>query len=145
MVVGADAVAALQHALEVEHAAIFGYGVVGAHLDDDAAELASECHAAHLLLRDEIAALVAAGGATPAAAAPAYDLPVRVGSARAAVRLAVLIEEDVAHAHADAVAATTGDVRAFAIRALGATAVRAARWRGRSTPFPGLDGIPDGA
>ncbi|MDP9416796.1 MAG: DUF4439 domain-containing protein, partial [Actinomycetota bacterium] len=63
-----------------------------------------------------------------------------VRSPRTAALLAVAIEEEVAAAYVGAIAVTGGSERPLAIRALAAAAVRAATWRGKSVPFPGLRG-----
>ncbi len=65
----------LTDALAAEHAAIWGYGVVGAHLTGAAVDQARQCEAAHRDRRDVLLEQLSAGGATPPAAAPAYDLP----------------------------------------------------------------------
>jgi hypothetical protein len=128
----------LQQALAAEHAAVFGYGVVGAQLRGTARAEARAAYDAHLARRDRLTALLADAGQTPVAAAPAYDLPRRVATADQARALAVELEEGVAVTYADVVAATTATERALAATALQEAAVRAARWRRRSVAFPGL-------
>jgi hypothetical protein len=129
----------LQAALAAEHAAAYGYGVVGANLGGDAQRSATAAYTAHLARRDALTAILVERGATPAAAAPAYALPGPVESATAARRLAATIEDRVAATYADLVAAGTGEVRALASSALQEAAVRAASWRRASAgPFPGL-------
>ena len=71
-------------------------------------------------------------------APPTYTLPSAVTSADDAVVLATLLEERLAAVWADAVEATSGNLRALAIGGLRDAAVRAAVWRGGSVPFPGL-------
>lgn len=129
---------ALQRALAAEHTAVFGYGLVGADLEDDALQRAQAAHAAHRARRDRLAAILRTRGITPTPAAPAYAPAVEVSSGTEALALAVLLEERVAATYAEVVAATTGDRRELAARALAEAAVRAAGWRGSTVPFPGL-------
>ena len=129
---------ALQQALSGEHAAIWGYAVVGAHLRGTAQARARAALAAHLARRDRLTAQVAALGATPVGAEPAYALPRPVRTATDAEVLATDLEEKLAAVWSDVVAATRGAVRATAVAALTDAAVRAALWRGGSVPFPGM-------
>jgi hypothetical protein len=130
---------ALQTALAAEHAAVYGYGVAGAHLRGSAQAQARAAHDAHRAHRDQLSQLIHSRKGEPAGAAPAYSLPFPVASGAAARRLATRLEDGVAAAYADLVAAA-GDqaLRQLAARALQEAAVRAVRWRGRSLPFPGL-------
>ncbi|NHC13571.1 ferritin-like domain-containing protein [Motilibacter deserti] len=130
---------ALQAALAGEHAAVWAYGVVGAQLPADRAPEALAALAAHRARRDALERTLERAAASPAAAAPAYDLPGPVTTAAQAVRLAVLVEERLAAAYADLVAAAEGEaLRVTAARALQETAVRGALWRRSAVPFPGL-------
>jgi hypothetical protein len=131
-------VAALQAVLAGEHAAVYGYGVVGAHLRGAAQRRAAAAEAGHRARRDVLRDLLLARRATPVAAAAAYRLPRPVTSAAEAVALAVLLEERLGAVWADAVGDLTGALRALAARTLQDTAVRAAAWRGASVAFPGL-------
>jgi hypothetical protein len=128
----------LQSVLAGEHATIYGYGVAGARLTGPARRQALSDYDSHRARRDELASLLRARGAQPVAAAPTYALPFTVTSPDDAVVLATLLEERLAAVWADAVEATSGDLRALAIGGLRDAAVRAARWRGGSVPFPGL-------
>lgn len=131
-------VRALQSVLAGEHAAVYGYGVLGAHLSGPARRRALSAYDAHRARRDELVALIRAQHAEPAAAAASYALPAPVATALDAVGLATLLEERLAAVWADAVADLTGDLRVLAVRGLRDAAVRATRWRGASVPFPGL-------
>ena len=131
-------ITALQAALAAEHAAIYGYGVLGARLTGREQQRARAAYDAHRARRDELAALVRDRREDPAAAAPAYELPFPVADRSAARRLAVRLEEGVAAAYADLVAAGAGHIRELAALALQEVAVRAATWRGSSVPFPGI-------
>lgn len=136
----AGTTSALQRALAGEHAAVYGYGVVGAYVRAAPDEVAQVTTAlvAHERRRDHLQALVRRAGAAPEPAAAAYRLPFPVTSAGAGRRLATHLEEGVAAQYAALVAAATGDLRRVAARWLAEAAVRAARWRGGSTAFPGL-------
>jgi hypothetical protein len=129
---------ALQSVLAGEHATVYGYGVAGARLTGARRDRALSAYDVHRANRDELETLIRARGAQPVAAAASYTLPSTVASADDAVVLATLLEERLAAVWADAVAATGGELRAFAVRGLRDAAVRAAQWRGGSVPFPGL-------
>jgi len=131
-------VTALQETLAGEHAAIYGYGVAGALLPVAARPEALSAYDEHRARRDRWRELVVASGGQPVAAAPAYDLPFPVRGAADARRLAAHLERQLAVGYARLVAASTGDERAFAARALQDAAVRTARWSGAITAFPGL-------
>lgn len=130
--------AALQTALEAEHAAIYGYGVVGARVGDDRRKEAQRGYDAHRALRDELSRRITGLGGTPRAAAAAYALPFPVPDAAAAVRLAAELEDRVAAVHADLVRACSGARRRSAAGSLREAAVRAVHWRGSGVAFPGL-------
>jgi hypothetical protein len=129
--------AAAQEALSAEHAAVYGYGVVGGRVAAGRRGEAQQAYAAHQARRDALRRTVRDLGGKPVAAAPAYVLPFAVPDGEAAVRLAVELEERVAGVYGDMVHATTGELRHEAAGALRDAAVRAVRWRGGSVPFPG--------
>ncbi|TKA04569.1 ferritin-like domain-containing protein [Actinacidiphila oryziradicis] len=129
---------AVQAALAAEHAAIYGYGVVGARIGEARRGEAQQAYNAHRARRDSLRRTVRDLGGTPAAAAPAYALPFAVPDATAAVRLATVLEERVATVYADLVRSATADLRREAAGALRDAAVRAVGWRGGSVAFPGL-------
>ena len=60
----------LQAALAAEDAAIFGYGVAGAHLSGSRMSAAETYWTTHNKARDTLTAMIAALGATPGAAGP---------------------------------------------------------------------------
>ncbi|MGW0702434.1 DUF4439 domain-containing protein [Streptomyces sp. NPDC002867] len=133
-----SAVDAVQAALAAEHAAVYGYGVVGGRIDDDRAHEAAAAHAAHRARRDALTRTARDLGAEPVAAAAAYALPFAVPDSAAAVRLAAELEERVAGVCSDLVRAADGPLRLEAAAALREAAVRAVRWRGSGVAFPGL-------
>lgn len=129
---------ALQAALAAEHAAVYGYGMVGGRIGDDRRKEAREGYDAHRARRDELRRGVRDLGGTPRAAAAAYELPFPVPDAAAAVRLAAELEDRVAAVYADLVRDGAGARRRDAAGALREAAVRAVRWRGSGVAFPGL-------
>ncbi|MFI6468212.1 ferritin-like domain-containing protein [Streptomyces sp. NPDC050528] len=129
---------ALQAALAAEHAAVYGYGVVGGRIREGRRQEAKAAYDAHRARRDALAREVRDLGGTPVAASAAYALPFPVPDSAAAVELAAELEDRVAGVYSDLVRAATGGVRGTAAEALREAAVRAVRWRGGSVPFPGL-------
>jgi hypothetical protein len=129
---------ALQAALGAEHAAVYGYGVVGGTIGEERREEAREGYDAHRARRDELARAIRDVGGKPVAANAAYALPFPVRDAGSAVRLAADLEERVAGVYSDLVRACAGDRRRMAAEGLREAAVRAVRWRGGSVAFPGL-------
>jgi hypothetical protein len=134
---------ALTAALAAEHAAIYAYGAIGVHLDDDAAAQARSAEAAHRSRRDSLVLLLTEKGGTVPAAAPAYALPFPVTDEDSALRLAVEVEERTGAVWRAALPATAGAQRTSALNGLVDTAVRATRWRRlagiapATVPFPG--------
>ncbi|MFF4962132.1 ferritin-like domain-containing protein [Streptomyces sp. NPDC001222] len=130
--------AALQAALRAEHAAVYGYGVVGGRVERTRRADAQAAYDAHRARRDELARAVRDLGGTPEPAAAGYALPFTLPDSAAAVRLAAELEERVAGVYSDLVRASTGARRRSAAEALREAAVRAVRWSGESVAFPGL-------
>ncbi len=131
-------IAALQTALAAEHAAGYGYGVVGARSPKASRTTARSAYDAHRARRDELSRLIVARHSRPAAAAPSYTLPFPVRDETDARRLAIYLEEGTAASYANLVSTSEGELRAFAARALLQAAIRASEWRRASIPFPGL-------
>jgi hypothetical protein len=129
---------ALQAALAAEHAAVYGYGVVGGRIGHDRRVEAQEAYDGHRARRDRLVRTVSDLGATPRAAAAGYALPFAVADSAAAVRLAAELERRIAAVYSDLVRAATGARRGDAAEALREAAVRAVRWSGESVAFPGL-------
>ncbi|MFF3115925.1 ferritin-like domain-containing protein [Kitasatospora sp. NPDC057904] len=135
-----EAVTALQGALNAEHAAIYGYGVVGAKLPDDQQRAdARTAYADHQARRDAWQRLLTGVGATPGAAAAGYQLPFAVTDAAAATRLAAHIETRLTVIYADLVAAVPAQQRTAAADALREAALHARRWGAPQRAFPGID------
>ncbi|MEU6813887.1 ferritin-like domain-containing protein [Streptomyces sp. NPDC046860] len=130
--------AALQTALAAEHAAVYGYGVVGGRIGAPRQGEARSAYDAHRAARDTLARSVRDLGGEPVAASPAYALPFSVADSPAALRLAAELEERLSGVYADLVRASTGSRRTAATAALREAAVRATRWSGKAPAFPGL-------
>jgi hypothetical protein len=142
-------VAALQAALAVEHQVVYGYGVVGARLGRRGAPVSrDQCVErldAHRALRDHLAELLRRAGARPITSAPAYDLPFPVPDGSAAAQLGAVLEDAVAGAMWDAIAAAPSDsaARRLGVTQLAEAAAWAARWRASSGgAVPALPGQP---
>lgn len=129
---------ALQAALAAEHAAVYGYGVVGGRIGRDRRTEARTAYDAHRARRDALVRTVKDAGGAPVAAAAGYALPFPVPDAAAAVRLAAELEDRVAGVYADLVRASGGERRRGAAEAMREAAVRSVRWSGESVAFPGL-------
>jgi hypothetical protein len=136
---------ALNAALAAEHAAVWGYGVVGAALPADKQELAAASENAHRDARDRLVELLAERATEPVGEQGAYELPFPVLSEVDAAKLAVTLEDGVSGAYVRLLGnAVEQATRELAVAALGTTEVRAVPWRIRAkeTPvthaFPGL-------
>jgi len=129
---------AAQAALAAEHAAVYGYGVVGGRIGASREAEARQAYDAHRARRDALGRTVTDLGAKPVAAAAGYELPFAVTSSADAAKLAAYLEDRVAGAYGDLVRAATGSVRQDAAADLRDAAVRAVRWSGGSKAFPGL-------
>ncbi|WP_406725237.1 ferritin-like domain-containing protein [Streptomyces sp. GD-15H] len=129
---------ALQAALAAEHAAVYGYGVVGGRIAKERRTDARAAYDAHRARRDALVRDVEDTGGEPVVAAAGYALPFPVPDAAAAVRLAAELENRVAGVYSDLVRASRGARRRAAAEALREAAVRAVRWSGESVAFPGL-------
>ncbi|MER6540291.1 ferritin-like domain-containing protein [Streptomyces sp. 900105755] len=129
---------ALQAALAAEHAAVYGYGVVGGRIGGQRLAEARSAYDAHRAGRDALVREVRDLGGAPVAASAAYALPFAVTDTATAVRLAAELEARVADVYSDLVRASSGERRGSAAAALREAAVRAVRWSGESVAFPGL-------
>lgn len=145
----------LTDALRAEYAAIYAYGVLGAHLEGPTVALARQADLAHRARRDALLVRLAAGApqgsATPSAttpagqppaAEPAYALPGRVTDQASALNLAVLVEERTAAVWRAALPDTAGTDRRLALDALLDCAVRATRTRRSAGVQPSTVAFP---
>ena len=138
MTASSTSVAALQGALAAEHAAVYGYGIVGAMLTGAKQAGARTDWTAHQVARDTVITMLTRLGAAPAAASPAYKLPFAVTNAESAAKLAAALENGVTRAYLGLVAVNNPSLRAFAARAMQTSANRALAWSGTTTAFPGM-------
>ena len=128
----------LQSALAAEHAAIYGYGVVGAYLTGRLEQAAQQDWATHQVAMYALVSRLTSAGAQPVAAQDAYQLPFAVRSRAAAVALAAFLEGRVAEAYLGLVALDDPGLRAWGAQQVRASALRATFWSGRTAAFPGL-------
>ena len=139
--------AALREALAAAHAAVWGYGVVGAALGAGAASAAGAAETAHRDLRDRVTALLAERNAETVPAEGGYALPFPVLSEVDAAALGAVLEDGVATAWVRVLGqAAERSTRELAVGALSAAEVRAVAWRTAAgqapvtRAFPGLPG-----
>jgi len=140
-----SAVAALQAALAAEDAAIFGYGVAGAHLSGSRQSAAERYWTGHNKARDTLTVMISGLGASPVAAQAFYQLPFPVHDAASAMALAAYLEDGVTRAYLGIVAVSDRQLRTFGALAMQASAERAAFWRGTTEAFPGVEGFSRGS
>jgi hypothetical protein len=135
--------AALGGALAAEHAAVWGYGVVGAALDANAQGPATVSETAHRDVRDKVVELLDERGAEAVGAEGAYSLPFPVLSATDAAALAVVLEDGVAAAWVRVLdQAVERSTRELAVGALTAAEVRAVGWRTAAGQSPTTNAFP---
>jgi hypothetical protein len=135
-------VTSLDDALAGEHAAIFGYGALGAHLTGATLALAQQAEAAHRARRDALLLRLASASPAPPAAELAYALPFPVTDQASALRLAIGIEERTGDVWKATLGGVTGDDRHRALDALIDCALRAVRFRRASGQNPGTVPLP---
>jgi hypothetical protein len=111
-------------AVAAEHAAIYGYGLVSAHVMPDDNDLVSESLAQHRDRREAAIALLNERSIKVPLPAAGYRLPMVVNNATNAAKLAVRMESDCAVAW---------------------RAVLAARWRKVLGAWPVTDAFPGGS
>ncbi len=135
---------ALQECLAAEHAATYGYGVVGGvlagttALDSADRARAAAAYVEHRRRRDALTELINGRGAVPVAAEPAYVLPGKVSSTRQCRELARTLEDRCAQTYADAVSRCVDDDRDLVARSLTGCSLRAVVWGARPEAFPGI-------
>lgn len=146
-----SALSAVQDCLAAEHAALFGYGVVGGRLNALLAATAPEqagrasadvaaaaaAYAEHRARRDRLAELLESADARPVAALPVYRTP-DPSSAAECRRLARRLENRCAAVYGLAVSRTEGSTRRLLASALIACARREVGWGAPVEAFPGL-------
>jgi hypothetical protein len=139
---------ALNASLAAEHAAVWGYGVVGAALPAAKQDLAAASENEHRDARDRLMGLLAERDTEPVGEQGAYELPFPVLSEVDAAKLAVTLEDGVSGAYVRLLdGAAEQAARELAVDALGATEVRAVPWRIRAKQTPvteAFPGLPEG-
>jgi hypothetical protein len=134
---------ALGEALAAEHAAVWGYGVVGAALGTQAQASAATSEAAHRDVRDQVVALLHGRKADVVDAKGAYALPFPVLSEVDAAALAVVLENGVAAAWVRVLdQAVERSTRELAVGVLGDAEVRAVGWRAAAGQTPVTSALP---
>jgi hypothetical protein len=129
-------------ALRAEYAAVFGYGVVGAHVAGRLLVATGKADEAHRRRRDAVLDRLSSGKAMPPPAEPAYALPFPVTDRNGAVKLAIHLEERTAAVWRAVLGSVHGADREMALNALVDSAVLATRWRTvagtpATVPLPG--------
>ncbi len=142
--------AALFDAVAAEHAAIYGYGIVSAHVMPDDNELVSRAVAEHRDRREAAVALLNEQSIKVPLPAVGYQLPIVVNSPADAAKLAIRMESDCAVAWRAVLEQASGDDtaeqdRAFAGTALTECAVLGARWRQVLGAWPVTEAFPGGS
>lgn len=139
--------AALREALAAAHAAVWGYGVVGAALGEGANSAAAAAETAHRDMRDRVTALLVERKTEPVGAKGGYALPFPVLSQVDAAALAAVLEDGVAAAWVRVLdQAAERTTRELAVTALGDAEVRAVGWRtaaGQSPVTRAFPGLPE--
>ncbi|HET7432100.1 MAG TPA: DUF4439 domain-containing protein [Nocardioides sp.] len=135
---------ALQRTLAGEHAAVFVLGALGGRASTLPAPLLrgaiDAAYAAHVERRDHLRVVIAATGADPVAAEPAYRLASPLDTRDQVAAEALRVERACLTTYAALVAASTGAVRRWAIAAMAATAASELALGGPPQALPGLHG-----
>lgn len=141
--VSSEAQEAVQAALGAEHAAVWIYGLVSAFLPKEFDMAVAEGMTGHRARRDATERLIAAAGATPRPAEPAYLPPQPVTDQSTALAVLVIAESDASVAWR-AVLDRTDDaaLRRSALESLTGSAVRATRWRLAAGQAPAASALP---
>ena len=127
--------------LAAEHAAVYAYGVLGAHLDEATRKTALAAFDAHRFRRDDLIARLRARGLPTPGPAASYD--VVVTHRAQALALAVRVETELGVLWRDLVGATDKRVlRRVAVLALQDSAVRATVWRHAAGLTPSTQALP---
>jgi Domain of unknown function (DUF4439) len=133
---------ALQRTLAAEHAAVWVFGALGGRLaGGDAPAVRTAVDAAydvHLRRRDRLRLVIAATGAEPVAAAPAYRLPAGLSTREGIAAAALRVQRACVTTYAALVAASDGAERRWAVQAMMQTALTEAGFGGRPEALPGL-------
>jgi hypothetical protein len=137
--------AALFDALATEHGAIYGYGIVSAHVMPEQNELVSQALLEHRERREAAIAMLTERSVKVPLPAAGYQLPMAVTKSTEAAKFAIQMESDCAVAwRAVMEQANSEQDRAFGLKALTQCAVTAARWRQVLGAWPVIAAFPGG-
>ena len=128
---------ALTAALEAEQAAVYLYGVLGSRSTGAQLTAMQQAYDAHRDRRDQLLGFAQARGITPPDGA-VYPTPAGIDAPAGRQRAAAAIETSCLGPYAALVAATSGELRAWAAAALGACAVQAVGFGAAKTALPGV-------
>ena len=132
-------------AVAAEHAAIYGYGVVSAHVMPEQNDLVSEAVAQHRDRREAALSLLKERSVTAPLPAAGYRLPFPVTGPIGAGKLAVQMESDCAVAWRAVMEQSDSEQdRSFALTALTQCAIMAAKWRQVLGAWPVTEAFPGG-
>ena len=132
-------------AVAAEHAAIYGYGVVSAHVMPEQNDLVSEAVAQHRDRREAALSLLKERSVTAPLPAAGYQLPFPVTGPIGAGKLAVQMESDCAVAWRAVMEQSDSEQdRSFALTALTQCAIMAAKWRQVLGAWPVTEAFPGG-
>jgi hypothetical protein len=139
---------ALVALIEAENAAVYGYSLAGARLSSSTQRLVArgdyDVHRAQVQATTSWLSEHGNGSTSAAPPAAVFALPSPVTDAASAIALLAALEENTAARYGDVVSLSTGRLQRAAALALQSAAVRGAKWRNGSVPFPGLtDRLPD--
>jgi hypothetical protein len=132
-----DARESLTAAVDGRHAAVYGYGVLAAHLAEPRRQQAVDAMVEHDLAAETLVALLEAGGAEVPVAAPAYRLPSPVTDEASAAALAARLESSLAAQANDLVGSGEGEIRSVAVDLLLQASFAAVAWGAVPVAFPG--------
>lgn len=127
----------LQLALAGEHAAVYGYGVIGGRLTSRTSRALAALNA-HRSARDQLSRLLVSKGAEPVPAEPFYVVDIAAGTQRQLITTAISIEDRLSVLYAEVMLDNDAPSRTLALEQIQACAVRGSQWRGRALAFPGL-------
>lgn len=134
---------ALQTTLAAEHAAVYVYGLLGSRTSASAEPVLyaalRAAYETHRERRDTLIGQIAAQGATPEPAAPAYVAPAGLDTVGGRYAAALELERGCARTYSALVAATPSQRRRAAVEALNDAAARELSFRGTPEIFPGAD------
>ncbi|MEV8633000.1 ferritin-like domain-containing protein [Streptosporangium sp. NPDC051023] len=129
-------------ALAAEHAAVYAYGVIGARTTGALRATVTAAFNAHRARRDQLRALITAGGGTPTEPDAAYRLPITPSTPAQAVELATLVERGVTAAYLELTASPDAAVRRMAALAMQECVARAYGLHPEIEAFPGMPAAP---